>query len=84
MSAGPDETKVGAPPDDVKPPKRGFVKTSEAISGPVVVAVEEVEGQAKNGPKGAKKGSRRSMKQLVKDSKDVDITDLLASDPPKQ
>ena len=83
MSAGPDETKVTPPPDEVKPSKKGFVKTAEAVEGPVVLDPEEAEETVKNGPKGGKKGGRRSMRQLVQDSKDVDITDLLASEPPE-
>jgi len=83
MSAGPGETRLTDPPDDVKPPRRGFVKTGDAVEGPVLVEPEEGAEEAKNGPKGGKKGSRPSMKQLVQDSKEVDITDLLTSDPPK-
>lgn len=94
MSAGPDETKVSAPLDETQlPKKRGFVKTSEAISGPIVVGTEIVE-DSKPVPKeesnGVKKASEevskakgRSMRQLVEDSKEVDISNLLASEPPK-
>jgi hypothetical protein len=82
MSAGPDETRVTAPPDDVPSLKRGFVKTSEAIEEPVVLSSDEDPEDAKNGPK-TRKRVRPSMKQLVRDSKEVDITDLLTSEPPK-
>lgn len=92
MSAGPDETRVSPPPDDPKPPKkRGFVKTSEAVSKPVIVTTEpEPDGEtaapkAANPPKPQADAPKRpDMRQLVKESKDVSITDLLASEPPKQ
>lgn len=96
MSAGPDETKVSSPLDEAKPPKkRGFVKTSDALSGPVVVGAEAVgeaptepkpkpkPKAAKSSPDSAPKGKGRNLRQLAQDSKDVDISDLLASDPPK-
>jgi len=94
MSAGPDETKVSAPLDDPKPPKkpRGFVKTSEAISGPVVVSSEVVPEStpapkkeakvAKMASEGPPKGSPKTMRQIVESSKDIDISNLLASDTP--
>lgn len=94
MSAGPDETKVSAPLEEARlPKKRGFVKTSEAVSGPVLVtteAPEESGAPPEDRPNGVKTppertvgGKRRSMRQLVEDSKEVDISNLLASDPPK-
>jgi hypothetical protein len=94
MSAGPDETKVSRPLDDVAPPKkRGIVKTSEPAPGPVVVSAEAVADSPTSSPKetktpksgadGASKAKGRNMRQLVEDSKDVSIADLLASDPPK-
>jgi hypothetical protein len=89
MSAGPDETKVSPPPDDPKPPKRGFVKTGEAVAGPVVVddLSSMPQKDAPNGSKSPKKqeepGGRKSMRQLVRDADEVSITDLLSSDPPK-
>jgi len=95
MSAGPDETKVSRPLDDVVPPpkKRGIVKTSEPAPGPVVVGAEAVADSPapspkeiktpKSGADGASKAKGRNMRQLVEDSKDVSIADLLASDPPK-
>lgn len=92
MSAGPDETRVSPAPDDPKPPKkRGFVKTSEAVSKPVVVTTDEPAEDKPAPAKAAKpakpqedSGQRPDMRQLVKDSKDVSISELLASDPPKQ
>lgn len=85
MSAGPDETKVTPAPDDPKPPKRGFVKTSEAVTSPVVLEIPSDD--AKNGAKPAKSKEEgrkgRSMRELVKDASEVDISDLLSSDPPK-
>lgn len=87
MSAGPDETKVSPAPDDPKPPKRGFVKTSEAVSSPVVVDLQAPSEPSPNGAKDAKTqkeaGNRRSMRDLVNDASDVDIADLLGSEPPK-
>lgn len=94
MSAGPDETKMSPPLDETAlPKKRGFVKTSEAIVGPVVVSTEVVTdsptltSKETKTPKsvdgGASTGDGKSMRQLVEDSKDVSIADLLASDPPK-
>jgi hypothetical protein len=84
MSAGPDETKVSPPPDDPKPPKRGFVKTGDALSSPVVV---DAQPQEKKGAKPAKKqaesGKGRSMRELVDAASEVNIADLLGSDPPK-
>lgn len=92
MSAGPDEVRVSPAPEDPKPPKkRGFMKTSEAVSKPVVVSTEPAEDPdtaTKKTAKPAKSqgegGKTPDLRQLVKDSKDVSITDLLASDPPKQ
>jgi hypothetical protein len=86
MSAGPDETKVTPAPDDPKPPpKRGFMKTSEAVTSPVVL--EMPSNEIKNGGKSAKSQEEgrkgRSMRDLVKDAAEVDITDLLSSEPPK-
>ena len=94
MSAGPDETKVSAPLDEVTPPKkRGIVKTLEAPAGPVVVSTEAVTDSPILSPKetktsksvvdGASNSKGRNMRQLVEDSKDVSIADLLASEPPK-
>jgi len=88
MSAGPDETRVSAPPDDVKPPKKGFVKTSQAVSSPVVVDMQSaVPKSTPSGANSAKSqeeaGKGRSMRDLVKDADGVDIADLLMSDPPK-
>jgi hypothetical protein len=90
MSAGADETKVSAPLDETKPPKkRGFVKTSPAISGPVVVGVEAVDDAPTSSEKSAKPAAdgagkpKGRLRQLAEASKDVDISDLLSSDPPK-
>lgn len=89
MSAGPDETRVTAPPDEPKPPKKGFVKTSKAIVSPVVVDMHPAgeDPRKREGGKSAKSqggGAKgRSMRQLVKDAEEVSISDLLASDPPK-
>jgi len=94
MSAGPDETKVSAPLDEAKlPKKRGFVKTSEALSGPVFVGADAVgepkpapeaeSNRAKKPAEDAPKAKGRSMRQLVEESKEVDISNLLASEPPK-
>lgn len=95
MSAGPDETKVSAPLDDTPLPKkpRGFVKTSEAVSGPVVVRAETVDDSSgnhaaadktpKNAPESAPAPKGKTMRQLVEESKEVDISTLLASEPPK-
>jgi hypothetical protein len=92
MSAGPDETRVSAAPDDPKPPKkRGFVKTSEAVSKPVLVGAEPAEEADPAPAKAAKPvesqgegATTPNMRQLVKESQGVDITDLLTSEPPKQ
>jgi len=87
MSAGPDETKLSEPLEEAKlPKKRGFVKTSEAILGPVVVGEAPPNGEGKTKkipPEGIPRGKRPSMSQLVEESKDVSIADLLASEPPK-
>jgi hypothetical protein len=87
MSAGPDETRVSPLPEEPPPPKRrGFVNTGEAVK-PVVVSAGPGElppDPGSNGVKTAPKGKRPDMKQLVKDSKEVDIGDLLSSEPPKQ
>ena len=94
MSAGPDETKVSSPLDDAPlPKKREIVKTSESAPGPVVVSTEAVVDSSAPVPKEAKPaksssnsastGQGRSLRQLAQDSKDVDISDLLASEPPK-
>lgn len=84
MSAGPDETTRSDMPE-TPPPKRPFVKSEEQV-GPVVVASENSEDRAKP-PKsqgeGGSGGKGRSMRQLVQDSKEIDIADLLASDSPK-
>lgn len=79
MSAGPDETRTSSPlPDEPKPPKRGFMKTSQAISGPVVVDTSKGGGSA-NGA-----GSKpRSLSQLQQDAEELDVASLIASDPPK-
>ena len=89
MSAGPDETRVSAPPDDVKPPKkRGIVKTPDKAESPVVVGAEPTtpEGPRKAPNSPESQGARRgpNMRELVQDSKDLSITDLLQSEPPKQ
>lgn len=90
MSAGPDETKVSPLPDDPKPPKKGFVKTSQAVSSPVVVDMPVPETPDPDPPPASKsskskgKGdNRRSMRELVQDAATVDIQDLLTSDPPE-
>jgi len=94
MSAGPDETKVSAPLDETSlPKKRGFVKTSEGVSRPVVVRGDSGEESAKSSSSGTKesksasetpsRGKNKSLRQLVDESKEVDISTLLASDPPK-
>jgi hypothetical protein len=93
MSAGPDETRVSPVPESPKPApkKRGFVKTSEAVSKPVVVSAEpaeEVEPAPAKAAKPAKlqaeEGTKPNLRQLHKESKGVDIGELLNSDPPKQ
>jgi len=91
MSAGPDETRVSAPPDEVKPPKkRSFVKTSDAVEGPVVVSAGAATSEkppAKPSNSVKSQGVRPSgpnMRELVQDSKEVSIADLLQSEPPKQ
>ena len=87
MSAGPDETRISPMPEEPPPPKkRGFVKTGDAVK-PVVVSAARGETPPDSSPNGVKtppKGKRPDMKQLVKESKELDISDLLASDPPKQ
>jgi len=64
MSAGPDETRVSAPPS-TKPPKKGFVKTGDPVA-PVVV-------DAGSTPK-------PNLRKLVADAKDVDIQSLIESE----
>jgi len=79
MSAGPDETKVSPAPDDVRPPRRrAIVKNDEA--GPVVVGA----GGGQKGSNSLESQEGPDMRQLVKDSQEVSIADLLQSDPPKQ
>lgn len=74
MSAGPDETKV-SPAEELRPPKRqGFVKTQS-------VEVSEVLIDERADPPAA--ASRRSLRQIVEQSKEVNIADLLDSAPPK-
>lgn len=81
MSAGPDETKTSPMPDDPKPPKRsGFVKTGEAISGPVVV--DSPKNGTSKSANGAS-GNRRSLSQLQQDAEELDVASLIASEPPK-
>lgn len=91
MSAGPDETKVSPPPDDPKPPKRrGFVKTSDAVEGPVVVGAGSTAAEptpakaAKPAKSQGARGSSPNMRELVQESKELSISDLLESEPPKQ
>lgn len=84
MANGPDETKLTPALDEAKPPKkRGFVKTQDALSGPVVVdeGSASLERAAAPAPKSPK---QRSMRQMVEASREVDISDLLSSDPPEQ
>jgi len=91
MSAGPDETRVSPAPDDLKlPKKKPTIVKSDEDSGPVVRSAEATEAEKpipKKPPNSAKsqgeEGRPPNMRQLVKDSKEVDIGDLLASDPPK-
>lgn len=84
MSAGPDETVVSEMPE-TPPPRRSIVKTAEVREGPVVV--DASEQRARNGSNPAKTQGEaappKSMRQLVQESKEVDIADLLASDPPE-
>jgi len=89
MSAGPDETKVSPPPDDPPPPKKArvFVKNDEA-DVPVVVRAAESKSppkpaEPKKGPKPAESHEQPDMRQLVKDSQELSIADLLQSDGPK-
>jgi len=89
MSAGPDETRVSPAPEE--PPKRGFVKTGDAVTKPVIVDSEPSEGNDVKGKKAAKPAKSKgeetappNLRQLVEDSKDVSIADLLTSEPPKQ
>lgn len=84
MSAGPDETLVSEMPE-TPPPRKPVVKPAEVREGPVIVNAPEA--RPRNGSNSAKTQAEdarsKSMRQLVKDSKEVDIADLLASDPPK-
>lgn len=90
MANGPDESKLMPALDDAKPPRRkGFVKTQDALSSPVVVdneaAPSAVAPPASPKPQKASNGAseRRSMRQMVQESKEVDIGDLLNSEPPE-
>lgn len=84
MSAGPDEVRVSPLPDDPKPPKRkggGFVKTSQSLTPPVVIEMEE--DPPKPSKSRDKNKAKPSLSDLVSKSKGVSITDLLASDAPE-
>ena len=86
MSAGPDETRVSAPPDDPKPPKkRNIVKKADEAAGPVVVGTAAASEKSSNSVKSqGARGSGPNMRDLVQESKEVSIADLLHSEPPKQ
>jgi hypothetical protein len=84
MSAGPDETKVSPPPDDPKPPKKRAIVKTEEDEEPVVRASAEAASDPKKGPNPAESQDPPDMRKLVRDSKEVSITDLLQSEPPKQ
>ncbi len=77
MSAGPDETKV-LPPSEEPPraKRRGFVKTGDAVEAPTIVVDDEAPPDQSSAP-------RRSMRQLVEQSKEVNIADLLDSKTPE-
>jgi hypothetical protein len=83
MSAGTDETTVSPLPET--PPPRPPIVKSRAQEGPVLVAAPETPNP--NGAKSPKiqgedrKG--RSLRQLAQEAKEVDIADLLSSEPPK-
>jgi hypothetical protein len=78
MSAGPDETRISPFPDDPSPPKknRGFIKTSEAMSSPVIVHLDKDPNKEE-----PRKPSR--LQKLVEKSKEVDINDLLNAEAPE-
>jgi hypothetical protein len=87
MANGPDETKLTSALDEARPPrKRGFVKTQDALSGPVVVdeGSERGAASAPKPPAPSAASKQKSLRQLVEASKEVNITDLLSSDPPEQ
>jgi hypothetical protein len=85
MSAGVDETRVSPMPDEPKPPKKkkkgGFVKTSQAVSTPVVVHMDKPDPGPEEEIVAPKKASK--LQKLVTESKEVDINDLLNSDTPE-
>jgi len=69
MSAGPDETRVSAPPTQ-KPPRKPVVETVRAVVSPVIV-------DAGSTPKLSVK---KDLRALAEKSKDVDIAALIDSE----
>lgn len=80
MSAGPDEVRVSPPPEEPPPRRRGIAKTGDAVTAPVVVHVDPVP----EAPPAPSQEDKKSLRQLVKDSETVDISELLRSSTPKQ
>lgn len=85
MSAGPDETKVLPPSEDPPRPKRarGFVKTGDAVEGPSFIVDEASSEQAPASRPEHSSVPRPSMRQMVEQSKEVNIADLLDSKAPE-
>lgn len=69
MSAGPDETRVSAPPTQ-KPPKKPVVETGRPDTSPVIVDA---------GPT-PKVPGKKDLRALAEKSKDVDIAALIDSE----
>jgi hypothetical protein len=77
MGAGPDEVRV-VPGDEPRPPKRrSLVKTGESVEVSSLVIDNDSTSSTLPGS-----ASRRSMRQMVEQSREVDIADLLDSKPP--
>lgn len=76
-SVKPDETKISAALEEIRPPKRrNFPKPAESV-----VIVDSLPEELAPPPKIAPKAHLR---QLVQEAEAVDISALLLSDPPKQ
>lgn len=77
MGAGPDETKLipAAETPLLAPRRRAPTAVTVPETSPMVV--DEASPQAATRPE-----TRRSLRQMVEQSKDIDIAGLLTSDPP--